>query len=203
MDELARAWPPGGLLRFNLQNLRLALLRGEHPPSAEFLGWAPAMAFQPGGLRTICRNAIDRGERLDPAQVGGYGSAPAQGSLLGASVAAVFGAMASADGDHEAAANHWSAALRAALDHDYRLLVCDALEAFAGLASRRRSGQVAVPLLAAAEGLRAEIGYRFRFDFEQAAVDQARAESAGHPRAHSPGPATWQQAAELALGLAH
>jgi predicted ATPase/transcriptional regulator with XRE-family HTH domain len=204
MADLARAWPPGGMLSFKLQELRLGLLRGEHPPGADFLAWSPAMAFQPGGLRTICRNSIDRGERLDPGLVAGYRQPPEAGSLLAASIRTIDGAWASLDEDDDGAAGHWTAVLRAAADHGYALLACDALEALAGLASRRRSWTVTARLLTAADRLRAEIGYRFRFDFEQAAVDQARAditaacgdESAGLPPSSPP---DWRDTADLAL----
>jgi predicted ATPase/transcriptional regulator with XRE-family HTH domain len=207
MADLARAWPPGGLLSFKLQNLRLGLLRGEHPPGSEFLAWSPALAFHPGGLRTICRNSIDRGERLDPAEVARYSRPPQPGSLLAASVAAVEGAWASLDRDDDAAAGYWSTALRAAADRGYVLLVCDALEAFGGLASRHGSPGTAARLLAAASRLRGDIGYRFRFDFEQACVDQARADiaAAGGGEAAdlaSSAPPAWQDAADLALRAA-
>ncbi len=203
MADLARAWPPGGLLSFKLQELRLGLLRGVHPDSAEFLGWSPAMGFQPGGLRTICRNAIDRGERLDPAEVARSAQPPQAGSLLAASISAIYGAWAGIDGDDHAAASHWSATLRAAAEHSYLLLVCDSLEALGRLASLRQPPETAARLLSAAERLRGDIGYRFRFDFEQAAVDETRklVVAAGEAAAGQ-GPAIpprWQDAAELAL----
>jgi predicted ATPase/transcriptional regulator with XRE-family HTH domain len=206
MADLARAWPSGGLLRFNLQNLRLALLRAERPSSSELLGWAPAMAFQPGGLRTICRNAMDRNERLDPAEFAGYSSPPASGSLLAASVSAVQGAQASVDGDDAEAARHWMTTLRVAADREYLLLACDALEAFAGITCRQRSWPAAARLLASADRLRREIGYRFRFDFEQAAVDRARADIAAQggkdpaSLATPPAPSDWRAAAALVFG---
>lgn len=84
--------------------------------------------------------------------------------MLAASIAAIDGAWASLDRDDNAAAGHWSTALRAAADRGYLLLICDALEAFGGLASRHRSPGPAARLLAAADRLRGDIGYRFRFD---------------------------------------
>lgn len=204
MADLARAWPTGGMLSFQLQELRLGLLRGEHPPGAGFLVWAPAMAFQPGGLRTICRNSIDRGERLDPVQLARYAKPPQTGSLLAASISAIDGAWACLEHDDDAAARHWSAALRAAADHGYQLLLCDALEAFADLASRHRSPGMAARLLVSAAAVRDDIGYRFRFDFEQAGVDRVWADiaAAGGEAAAGTAPAAqsdWREAATQAL----
>jgi len=204
MADLARAWPRGGMLSFKLQDLRLGLMRGEHPPGADFLAWSPAMAFQPGGLRTICRNSIDRGERLDPAQVARYARPPQPGSLLAASIAAVDGAWSGLSRDDDATASHWSAVLRAAANHGYLLLACDALEAFASLAAHRSAPGLAAQLLAAADQLRSDIGYRFRFDFEQASVDQARSAIAvaGREGASSLAPGVrqgWRDAASVAL----
>lgn len=79
-------------------------------------------------------------------------------------------------------------------------------QSWRGKGSRDRHRELAVTarLLAAADRLCGEIGYRFRFDFEQAIVDEAHAditaacgdEWAGLPQSPQP---DWQDAADLAL----
>jgi hypothetical protein len=58
--------------------------------------------------------------------------------------------------------------------HGYLLLLLiDAFEALGALAARQRRWADAACLLASGERLRGETGYRFRFAFEQQAVDDA------------------------------
>jgi hypothetical protein len=64
------------------------------------------------------------------------------------------------------------------VEHGYLLLACDALEALAATAGRQGKLAQASELLTGAEGVREATGYRFRFGFEQAAVDELRASMA-------------------------
>ena len=66
-----------------------------------------------------------------------------------------------------------------ALDHDLRLIAVDALEGLAIAASRAESWAECMRLLGAADRLRAETGYRWRFIFEQQAIDAALAGARG------------------------
>jgi len=77
---------------------------------------------------------------------------------------------AAATGDEDA----WHAALRIAVDHNLRLIAADALEGLAGAAARTESWTECLRLLAAGQRLRDELEYRWRFPFEQTAVDVAR-----------------------------
>ena len=159
------------------------------------------MTLTPGLVRSFCRIAIDAGERLDPLAFARGAEPPAGGSLMAASIDAVRGAQATAlDGDDQAAALHWAASLAAAAPGGYLLLVCDALEALGCMQARRGALGTAAQLLAAAQRCRDEITYRFRFGFEQAAVDAAAAViGADSPSWPVLG---WQEAADLALRLA-
>ena len=77
---------------------------------------------------------------------------------------------AAATGDEDA----WHSALQIAVDHDLRLIAVDALEGLAVAAARTESWAECLRLLAAGQRLRDELDYRWRFRFEQAAVDDAR-----------------------------
>ena len=77
---------------------------------------------------------------------------------------------AAATGDED----RWHDALAIALDQDLRLIAVDALEGLAAAAARSESWSECLRLLAAAQRLRDETGYRWRFGFEQRAVDTAR-----------------------------
>jgi hypothetical protein len=125
---------------------------------------------------------------------------------MAASISAIRGAWAAIDGDDDVAARHWADTLKAAATHDYLLLVCDALEAFADVASRRAAWTQAGQLLAAAARLREEITYRFRFSFEQAAIERALTNVAAAAPEESlvtgrqaPIALAWRDAANLAL----
>ena len=82
-------------------------------------------------------------------------------------VAAIEG---SATGDED----RWHDALAIALDQGLRLIAVDALEGLGVAAARTESWAECLRLLAAAERLRDETGYRWRFAFEQQAIDTAR-----------------------------
>jgi predicted ATPase/class 3 adenylate cyclase/DNA-binding CsgD family transcriptional regulator len=85
-------------------------------------------------------------------------------------VAAIQGA---ATGDED----RWQEALAVAVDQGLRLIVVDALEGLAAAAARLESWKECLRLLGAAQRLRDETGYRWRFDFERQTVDAARAAS--------------------------
>jgi predicted ATPase len=74
-------------------------------------------------------------------------------------------------------AHHWHAALDAAAAHGLRLIAADALEGLAVDASRSSRHGHTLRLLAAAERLRTETGYQWRFRYEQDRIDHARATS--------------------------
>ncbi len=145
-------------------------------------------------MRTICRAAIDRGDRLDPAAVAMATGPPAPGSLMAASLAAVQAAHATLDGDPALAERCWTEALSAAAPEGYLLLVCDALEGLGCLAAGRANGQ-ACQLLAAASQCRDETGYRYRFAFEQDLLGEASLAAAPPPGSPPP----WRQAVARAL----
>jgi predicted ATPase/DNA-binding XRE family transcriptional regulator len=202
VDEIARGWPDRGVWRVGLQGLRMALLRGEPQAPAslprEPSGWLMRIAHTPGLLRTYCRLAIDGGHRLDPVVLARSVVRPEEGSLMAASINSIHAACAAVDGDGARAAALWRSVLGDAARAGYLLLVCDALEALGGLAARRGGDPtLAVRLIAAGGACRDETGYRFRFGYEQAALDEAFA--AVGP-ASPAGPALdWQAAAALAL----
>ncbi len=172
VEELTRVVSDGGFWGLGLQRLRLALLAGERPPLPT-LDWAARVGLQPGAIRTLCRAALDRGERLDPVELARERFSSSGGSLIAASISAIQGAFAIVDRDHRRAAQLWSSTLKTAADKNYLLLVCDSLEAIGSLASQRGDPRLAASVLAAASCLRDETGYRFRFDFERRLADQA------------------------------
>jgi hypothetical protein len=86
-------------------------------------------------------------------------------------VAAIEGA---ATGDEDS----WHDALVIALDQGLRLIAVDALEGLAVAAATTESWAESLRLVGAAERLGDETGYRWRFGFEQRAVDTARAAAA-------------------------
>ncbi len=69
----------------------------------------------------------------------------------------------------------WHEALRIAAESGYRAMAADALEGLAVTATRADSSTEALRLLGAAERLRSETGYRFRFANEQRRIDDADA----------------------------
>jgi predicted ATPase/DNA-binding CsgD family transcriptional regulator len=101
--------------------------------------------------------------------------------------------------------NRWHDALSLALDHHLRLIAVDALEGIGVAAARNESWAESLRLLASADRLRDDTSYRWRFGFEQHAVDAARAaahnalgEDAARA-AHADGrDLDWRQAADYA-----
>ena len=83
--------------------------------------------------------------------------------------------MAAVEGAANANESRWHEALGLALNHDLRLIAVDALEGLGVTASHDDSWSEALRLLASADRLRDETGYRWRFRVEQQAVDNTRA----------------------------
>ena len=205
-QELTKIWPAGGpwltsswTVFGNLLQMWSGLLRGEYPPAPDLrtLGRATRMALTPSVVRTICRAALDRGDRLDPADVAMATSPPTPRSLMAASLAAVRAAHAMLDNDPATARRYWSDVLSAAAPAQYLLLVCDALEGLGCLAARQGDTARAGLLLAAAGQCRHEITYQHRFGFEQALLDQARPGD-GSPASQEPA-LPWHEAVAIAL----
>jgi DNA-binding CsgD family transcriptional regulator len=163
--RLERDAPGFAVLVFNATH-RLGLFEGQ--PSAvdpEFQKRRHYWGASFGTLWLICREAIDAGE----AQV-----ALTQASALtrpvphGRAVLAAIQAAVTGDEDR------WHDALALALDHDLRLIAVDALEGLSVAASRAEGWAECLRLLSAADRLRNETGYRWRFTFEQSALDAAQ-----------------------------
>lgn len=71
----------------------------------------------------------------------------------------------------------WQHALHAATEHGYRLIAVDAIEGLGVTAATADSPTEALRLFAAAERIRDETGYRWRFPFEQHRYECALADS--------------------------
>ena len=84
--------------------------------------------------------------------------------------ALVAAVTAAATGDE----NNWHTALHIAVEHDLRLIAVDALEGLANAAARNGNGIDCLRLMAAAQRLRDETGYQWRFRFESEVVESAR-----------------------------
>ena len=68
----------------------------------------------------------------------------------------------------------WHDALQLAVDHGFPLIAVDALEGIGAAAATAENWAGALRLFGAAQRLRDECGYRWRFRFEQHALDSAR-----------------------------
>jgi predicted ATPase/class 3 adenylate cyclase/DNA-binding CsgD family transcriptional regulator len=162
--DLRRKNPGLALVADNI-NHRLDLLCGEdsivdHDLAAADSSWPMTSAT----LWVVGREAIDAGAP-DTALTGVRalaGDSPHDRAVL----AALTGA---ATGDEDA----WHTALHLAVEHDLRLIAVDALEGLAATAAGTDSWAECLRLLAAGQRLRDELEYRWRFRFEQAAVDTA------------------------------
>ena len=117
-----------------------------------------------GTLWLTCREAIDAGDVEMALQAERIWNRPAPHGR------AIFAAVEAAATGGE---DRWHDALALALDHDLRLIAVGALEGLAIAASRAESWAECMRLLGAADRLRAETGYRWRFIFEQQAIDAA------------------------------
>ena len=149
--DLARVWLAGGFAGVDMAGRRLALLAGERPSVEPLtaLAGTTRLGLQPGAVRTICRNAVDAGTRIDPALLAEQAASSAVGPLMSASITSIDALHARLDGDLDRSRSLWEEVLAVARQRGYRLLEVDALEGLGQLAD--------------AEALRAETGYRFRF----------------------------------------
>jgi DNA-binding CsgD family transcriptional regulator len=112
----------------------------------------------------VPRDAVDRGD---------FSAARAAAESLlagGATSQAMSHAVSGLIGGSE---DHWHEALRLADEHGLRLVAVDALEALGAAAAAAESSAEALRLLAAADRLRHETDYRWRFSGEQRTHDIA------------------------------
>ena len=122
-------------------------------------------ALTRGSLWLLGREAIDAGAvdlAVDRARV------LARSDQHGQAVLHTIQAAATQD------RTQWLDALALALEQGLRLIAIDALEGLAVLAASGGDGATGTRLLAVADSLRAATGYRWRFPFEEAAVEAAR-----------------------------
>jgi DNA-binding NarL/FixJ family response regulator len=123
--------------------------------------WGP---LSPPSMYLAAREAIDAGAgdlmaAIAPGQI--------QPTPHGRAVLAAIEAAASAD------EVQWHTALQHAVDHDLRSIAVDALEGLAVAAAAAEGWAECLHLCYAAERLRDDTGYRWRFPSEQAAVNAA------------------------------
>ncbi len=142
---------------------RLGLLRGE-PSRVDRLLRDNVDNLTQSGLHLFVREAIDAGDgTLAIAAARGRAErGPFRQAVLAATEAAV-----SNDEDR------WHDALRIAAEHGLRLIIVDALEGLAVAAARSESWAECLRLYGAAQRLRAECEYRWRFGLEEQALDVA------------------------------
>ena len=119
----------------------------------------------PGTLWLLVREAID-GQGGEVA----VNWARAKADTTPHAHAVVAACEAAATGDE----SHWHRALELALDQGLRLITVDALEGLAVAASNDESWAECLRLLAAAQRIRHETGYHWRFGFEVRTVEAAR-----------------------------
>ena len=142
----------------------LDLLRGGAPATDPSLGVERSLVFTTGTFRLAAREAIAAGAgqlALAEARTDTRDTPHWQATL--AAVEAMVG-------DDE---DRWHEALRLSADHGLRLIAVDALEGLAVAAATSESWTECLRLSGAAERLRDETGYRWRFANEQAARDKA------------------------------
>jgi DNA-binding CsgD family transcriptional regulator len=157
---------PGFAILIDEVQHRLALLDGQ--PGTVNPSLTAAEASWPttsAALWLAGREAVDAEASI--AAVAGV-RALARDSPHGQAVLAAVTAAATADDDA------WQTALQLALQHDLRLIAADALEGLAVNAARAESCAECLRLLAAADRLRDETGYEWRFGFETRAIEAAR-----------------------------
>jgi predicted ATPase/DNA-binding CsgD family transcriptional regulator len=148
-------WSDKGSHRLGLLHGRPSVAndsRAQHPPTCSTL-WL------------VGRESIDAGSPRVAVDKARYWARPEPHPR--AVVAAIEGA---ATGDED----RWHDAFAVALDHGLRLIAVDALEGLAAAAGRAESWAESLRLLGAAERLRDETGYRWRFPFERRSVDDTR-----------------------------
>jgi DNA-binding CsgD family transcriptional regulator len=144
--------------------MRLALLRGGPSRAEPGLGPGISLISFPT-LHHLAKEAIAAGQASIALEtVRALAKTAPERAVLASIEAAV-----SQDEDT------WHDALQTGADHGLRLIVVDALEGLATAASRSESWAECLRLYGAAQRLRDECDYRWRFDFEQKPIDQALA----------------------------
>jgi predicted ATPase/class 3 adenylate cyclase len=165
---------PGAIEQVNVATYILDLLRGDQREPR------PKTTIDDPWLGP--RDRVDRGDLT--AARSAIKSLDAGGATRQAMARAVSGLV-----DHSE--NHWRDALQLADQHGLRLIAVDALEGVAAAAAASNNFTEALQLLAAADRLRGETGYQWRFPGEQRTYDQTRRaarDSLGQAAAK-----TWQQ----------
>ena len=153
-------------------------------PQLEIIEWMN------GSMWFVCREAIDAGE---PDRALAVVRAQAPPTPFGRAVRAVIEGAVSGDGEH------WHEALALAAEKGLRPIAVDALEGLAVAAARRESWTDCLRLFAAADRLRDETGYRWRFRFERERVEPARVRAlAALGGALQEDPLEWHEAAAYA-----
>jgi len=173
-DRAMRTSPGPIIWAFNARH-RLQLLEGQpsavHPHVTERQhGPPPSAGTLPppsaGTLWLVSRETIDAGAidvAIEFANTRAERSAPHHQAVVAAVEAAATG--------NE---NRWHDALRIALEQGCRLIAVDAFEGLAVCAAGNESWSECLRLVGAAERLRDETGYKWRFAFEQRALTMAR-----------------------------
>ena len=219
-NEVIREVGLAGLLRRDEKALRLAVSSAERMEriSPGLVPWAraarhrldlvhgaPSIVFEdllaePAGFGTLTRGslwllgreAIDAGAvdlAVDRARVLARRDEHAQAVLHAIEAAA------------RQDRRQWIEALAPALEQGLRLIAVDAFEGLATIAARDGDHSTATRLLAVATGLREATGYRWRFRFEETAVEAARS-TAGTRNVAAPDAepsATWEDVARALL----
>jgi predicted ATPase len=176
-QELARLWPLGGWEWYEVNDLRLAWLRGERPHISEMnsLHWTVRLGANPIGVRDAATAGLHGGQSLDIAEVCKTLDTPQPGSLLDASISALRGERALLARDSSIGGKLWASALEAATAGGYRLVAIDALEALGCLAASESKLELAATLLASAQAERQAIGYLWRFTERERSLSAATA----------------------------
>jgi DNA-binding CsgD family transcriptional regulator len=161
---------PGPVIwTFNAHH-RLELLDGQpsaiHPHVADpqLAGTLPQPSA--GTLWLVSREAIDAGASNAALEFATTRADPVSrhhDGLLAAIEAAATGSE-----------DRWHDALRIALEQGLRLVAVDAFEGLAACAAEHESWAECLRLIGAAERLRDETGYQWRFGFEQLSIDDAQ-----------------------------
>ena len=142
---------------------RLGLLRGE-PSRVERHLRDNVDNLTTSGLHLFVKEAIDAGD-------GGLAVVAARGQIeRGPFCQAVLAATEAAVSSDE---DRWHDALRTAAEHGLRLMIVDALEGLVAASARSESWAECLRLYGAAQRLRAECEYRWRFGLEEQALDVA------------------------------
>jgi DNA-binding CsgD family transcriptional regulator len=169
---------PGAAERAAVASCWLGLLRGDAMDAR------PALTVDDPWLAP--RDLVDRGDVT--AARSAVGSLQAGGAASRAVAHAISGLADRSEDD-------WHEALRLADQHGLRLIAVDALEALAAIAAANDSFTEALRLLAAADRLRAETGYVWRYPEEQRTYEEAL--GAARANAGEAADTAWQEGLTL------